>query len=90
MKKLFPYLPLSLLLTVSAASPALADSCKKIHATIVDVQVTEGCTSPNRFCAAGTVEGVVGVRNVVGGGDMTTMRGSLSAARIRALEKTEV
>ena len=57
MKKLFPYLPLSLLLAASAASPALADSCKKIHATIVDVQVTEGCTSPNRFCAAGTVEG---------------------------------
>lgn len=56
MRKLFPYLPLSLLVTLPA-SPALADSCKKIHATIVDVQVTEGCTSPNRFCAEGTVEG---------------------------------
>ena len=57
MKTLFRFLPLSLLLTVLAASPALADSCKKIHATIVDAQVTEGCTSPNKFCAEGTVEG---------------------------------
>jgi hypothetical protein len=44
------------------ATPALADSggegkCKKIRAEIVDVPVTEGCTSPNRFCVAGTVEG---------------------------------
>lgn len=48
--------------TTVGASPALAGSggegkCKKIRAEIVDVQVTEGCTSPNRFCAAGTVEG---------------------------------
>lgn len=57
MRKIFQYLPLSLLLAVLATGPALADSCKKIHATIVDVQVTEGCTSPNRFCAEGTVEG---------------------------------
>lgn len=62
MNKLFRFVLLSLLMTASAASPALADAdedgkCKKIHATIVDVQVTEGCTSPNRFCAEGTVEG---------------------------------
>ena len=57
MKNLFRFLPLALLPIVTAASPALADSCKKIHATIVDTQVIEGCTSPNRFCAAGTVEG---------------------------------
>ena len=57
MKKLFRFLPLALLLTVTAASPALADSCKKIHATIVDTQVIEGCTSPNGFCAAGAVSG---------------------------------
>jgi len=59
MKKQFRFAPLSLsLLTiVAAASPALAGDCKKIHATIIDTQVTEGCTSPNRFCAAGTVEG---------------------------------
>lgn len=49
-----------LLLFAAVASPALAapdqeGSCKKIHGQIVDVQVTEGCTSPNRFCAAGTV-----------------------------------
>lgn len=53
---------LLLLLLVGVASPALADheqngECKKIHATIVDAQVTEGCTSPNKFCAAGTVTG---------------------------------
>lgn len=50
---------LSLLLLIgSAASPVLADpDCKKVQAEIVDVQVTEGCTSPNRFCAEGTVEG---------------------------------
>jgi hypothetical protein len=62
MKGFFRFLPLSLLLIVSVAGPALADRdddgrCHKIHGTIVDVQVTEGCTSPNRFCAAGTVEG---------------------------------
>lgn len=50
-----------LLCMAAAASPALADSgadgnCKKIHGHIVDVQVTEGCTSPNRFCAEGTVK----------------------------------
>lgn len=49
-------------MTVGGASPALADSggdvkCKKIRAEIVDVQVTAGCTSPNGFCAEGTVEG---------------------------------
>jgi hypothetical protein len=63
MKRFLRFLPLSLLLIVSVASPALAErdnkdaKCKKIHGTIVDVQVTEGCTSPNGFCAAGTVEG---------------------------------
>ena len=57
MKKLLQFLPIGLLLPVVAAGPALADSCKKIHATIVDVQVTEGCTSPNKFCAEGTVLG---------------------------------
>jgi hypothetical protein len=45
------------LLLLILASPASADECKTIHALIVDVQVTEGCTSPNGFCAAGTVEG---------------------------------
>lgn len=51
-------LPLLLATIAATAGPALADeSCKKIHATIVDTQVTEGCTSPNRFCAAGVVEG---------------------------------
>lgn len=62
MKDLFRCLSLSLLLAGTAVSPALADrggedGCKKIRATIVDVQVTEGCTSPNRFCAAGMVRG---------------------------------
>lgn len=49
-------------LFLAAASPALADpagdgACKKIHALIVDSQVFEGCTSPNKFCAEGTVRG---------------------------------
>lgn len=56
MKKRFHLAPLSFLLTVSLAGPALADECKQIHGTILDVQVTEGCTSPNKFCAAGTVK----------------------------------
>lgn len=67
MKELFRFVSLSLLLIGAAASPALAHGggeggCKKIRATIVDVQVTEGCTSPNRFCAAGVVEGNHGLR----------------------------
>jgi hypothetical protein len=45
------------MLFVLVASPALATECKKINALIVDAQVVEGCTSPNKFCAAGTVEG---------------------------------
>jgi hypothetical protein len=39
------------------AGSALADECKEIHARIIDAQVTEGCTSPNSFCAAGVVTG---------------------------------
>jgi hypothetical protein len=56
-RKTFRFAPLPLFLIASMASPALADECKKIHATIIDAQVTEGCTSPNIVCAAGTVEG---------------------------------
>ncbi|HEX6903756.1 MAG TPA: hypothetical protein VF789_28860 [Thermoanaerobaculia bacterium] len=55
--KFFRFVPLSLLMIVWMTNPALAGECKKIHGTIVDAQVTEGCTSPNKFCAAGTVEG---------------------------------
>lgn len=55
MRKFFGFGSLSLLVLVSMPASALADECKKIHGTIVDVQVTEGCTSPNRFCAEGTV-----------------------------------
>ena len=55
MKKIFGFASLALLTIVSSASPTRADECKKIHGTIVDAQVTEGCTSPNRFCAEGTV-----------------------------------
>lgn len=57
MRKTFRFAPLSLLLIAFVASPTLASECKKIHATIIDAQVTEGCTSPNNFCAAGTVKG---------------------------------
>jgi len=54
-------LPL-LLLCVSVASPALAEpkeevKCEKANARIVDARVTKGCSSPNKFCAAGTVKG---------------------------------
>jgi hypothetical protein len=31
--------------------------CEDLTARIVDAKVTEGCTSPNKFCAAGTVTG---------------------------------
>lgn len=60
--KVIDRLVVGLSLFVAAAAPALAGpdgdgKCKKIHALIVDTQVTEGCTSPNRFCAEGTVEG---------------------------------
>lgn len=57
MSKFFRFGSLSLLTIVSFTSPTLADECKKIHGTIVDVQVIEGCTSPNKFCAEGTVTG---------------------------------
>jgi hypothetical protein len=49
-----------LLLSLMASGPALAEPeghCKKIEALIVDAQVIPGCTSPNGFCAEGTVEG---------------------------------
>jgi hypothetical protein len=53
---------LPLLTCVALASPAFAaadenDGCVKIRARILDAQVTDGCTSPNGFCAAGTVTG---------------------------------
>ncbi len=31
--------------------------CHAIRGVIVDAQFSDGCTSPNRFCAAGTVDG---------------------------------
>ncbi len=45
--------------TLFAASNASASHprCRTIRGVINDVQVTDGCTSPNRFCAAGTVDG---------------------------------
>jgi hypothetical protein len=64
MKKLFPF---AMLLAVAAipalaapAKPAAAEKagdCDQIHAVIIDAQVTDGCTSPNKFCAAGVVIG---------------------------------
>lgn len=39
--------------TASASHPR----CRAIRGVINDVQVTSGCTSPNGFCAAGTVDG---------------------------------
>jgi hypothetical protein len=45
--------------TLFAAGSASASHprCRTIRGVINDVQVTDGCTSPNRFCAAGTVDG---------------------------------
>lgn len=47
------------LATLLAAGDAAASHprCRTIRGVINDVQVTDGCTSPNRFCAAGTVDG---------------------------------
>lgn len=47
------------LVTLFAAGTASASHprCRTIRGVINDVQVTDGCTSPNRFCAAGTVDG---------------------------------
>jgi hypothetical protein len=39
--------------TASASHPR----CRQIRGVITDIQVTAGCTSPNGFCAAGTVDG---------------------------------
>lgn len=60
--KLIARLVVGTFLFAAAASPVLAGpdgegKCKKIRALIVDTQVTEGCTSPNGFCAEGTVKG---------------------------------
>jgi hypothetical protein len=57
---------LPMLLCLTMASPVLArpdhgEKCHKLDATIVDTQVTDGCTSPNDFCAAGTVRGNLGL-----------------------------
>lgn len=57
MKSLIPCaLALVTLFTADNAS-ASHPRCRTIRGVINDVQVTEGCTSPNRFCAAGTVDG---------------------------------
>ena len=47
----------TLLLLLTASSALLADECKAVHAQIIDTASPEGCTSPFKFCAAGTVEG---------------------------------
>lgn len=57
---------LSLLVVLSPAHLALADSghsdgCHRVRAEIIDAPTTEGCTSPNAFCAAGTVRGNLGL-----------------------------
>jgi hypothetical protein len=58
MKKSIPF---AMLLAVTAlpalAAPAPDGHCAQIHAVIIDAQVTDGCTSPNKFCAAGVVLG---------------------------------
>jgi hypothetical protein len=45
------------LVSGTASSALLADECKAVHAQITDASVPQGCTSPFKFCAAGTVEG---------------------------------
>lgn len=43
------------------AEESLGGGCKQVRATIVDSKATEGCNSPNGFCAAGTVHGNLGL-----------------------------
>lgn len=52
---------IAMLLCAGAAS-ASHPHCRQIRGVINDIQVTEGCTSPNGFCAAGTVDGNRGFR----------------------------
>lgn len=54
-------LVIAMLLCVGAAS-ASHPHCRQIRGVINDIQVTDGCTSPNGFCAAGTVDGNRGFR----------------------------
>jgi hypothetical protein len=42
---------------LAGAAPALAGECHQVRAQIVDSQTSDGCSSPNAFCAAGTVVG---------------------------------
>ncbi|WP_257388020.1 hypothetical protein [Tahibacter caeni] len=42
---------------LTAPAAAAAPHCHAIRGVIVDAPFTEGCASPNRFCAAGTVDG---------------------------------
>ncbi|GMV28968.1 MAG: hypothetical protein AMXMBFR59_10930 [Rhodanobacteraceae bacterium] len=57
MKTLFASsLAIATLLCTAAAS-ASHPHCRPIRGVIHDIPVTEGCTSPNGFCAAGTVDG---------------------------------
>ena len=49
---------ISFLAAALASHAAVASpQCHAIRGVIVDAQFTDGCTSPNRFCAAGTVDG---------------------------------
>jgi hypothetical protein len=50
-----------LLLGATASSPLLAGECKPVQAEITDASSPQGCTSPFNFCAAGTVEGNLGL-----------------------------
>jgi hypothetical protein len=55
-------LALTLLLAAQTAAADTAQTdghgprCRALRGVIVDSQVTQGCTSPNGFCAAGTVD----------------------------------
>lgn len=44
-------------LLAAGAADASHPRCRTIRGVITDMQVTDGCTSPNGFCAAGTVDG---------------------------------
>ncbi|HSX61269.1 MAG TPA: hypothetical protein VLF18_13800 [Tahibacter sp.] len=55
-----PLLVTSFALVVLCAAGSASAShphCRAIRGVINDVQVTDGCASPNGFCAAGTVDG---------------------------------
>ena len=56
------HLTLLPLLLACAAAPALAESCKSIHADLTEVSATNGCNTGLTSCFLGEVDGNHGLR----------------------------